>query len=147
MKRLFLSVFVIISVFSCSKNDDNVTNNNFIPNINFDSGGHINLSLPEYNNLKFPGNYIVLSQYGYHGIVVYYQGNNQYKAYELSDPNHPVSSCSYLSVDSSIATCNCDDNNTYQIAGLGAPLSGTNGSFSLKEYAAISDGSIVRVFN
>ncbi len=131
---------------NCSS-DDNVINNPNIPNYSFDTGNLINTNLPQYNSLKFAGNSITLDNpYGYNGLVLYYAGNNQYSAFELSDPNHQITNCSKLTVEGVIATCNCDDGNSYDIL-TGSPASGTTGGYTLKPYFVEVNGAIIRVYN
>ncbi len=143
---LYLLLFAFVT--SCQKNDDNDNRNQNIPNAVFDTGGLINTNLPQFNNLQFPGNLIVLNDnYGVNGVVVYYVGGTQYYAFELSDPNHQLNSCSGLTVSSTTATCSCDDGNSYSIPGNGAPQEGTTGQFSLVPYAVEANGNIIRVFN
>lgn len=146
---LYLSFFLII-VSSCNKSDDN-DNQNGNPNIPravFDTGGSINTNLPQYNQLRFAGNFIVLDEgnYGINGIVVFFSGGNNYSAFELTDPNHMISSCAKLDVENAIASCACDDGNSYELSN-GLPLEGTTGQFPLTRYFVEVRGNIIRVFN
>jgi hypothetical protein len=145
-KSLFTLLICSCLVLSCQKNDDNDNNNNFIPEIGFDTFDSINTALPQYSNMQFPGNFIVLNGFGYNGIVVYSKGNNLFSAFEITDPNHAPTSCSVLTVEGITATCNCDDGNSYNIVN-GAPFDGTTGQFSLKPYFVEVNGSVIRVFN
>jgi hypothetical protein len=149
MKNTYLIFALLFTVvFSCKKDDDSITRNQNIPNAAFDTGGLINTSLPQFNNLLFPGNFITLNDnYGINGIVVYYVGGTNYTAFELSDPNHQLNSCSRLTMDGTIAVCDCDDGNTYTVPGNGLPQSGTTGQFSLVPYAVEVSGNTIRVFN
>ncbi len=131
-------------MLACSKND-NSNDNEFLTDINFDTGTTINTSFPQYNDLLFPGNHVVLYTYGLSGIVVYYSGSS-YIAFELSDPNHYYQNCSALTVDGVIATCSCDDDNSYDIL-TGQPNGTTTGPYGLKPYFVEVSGSIIRVYN
>ena len=147
-KILILLLLALVFSTSCKKNDDdNLTSNPNIPNAVFDTGNAINTSLPQYNQLQFPGNYVILnnSNYGINGVVLYYSGAS-YSAFELSDPNHSLNSCSILSVEGVIATCTCDDGNSYEIIG-GTPNQGTTGQYTLKRYVVEVNGNIIRVYN
>ncbi len=144
IKLLTLLSLIIICV-SCQKNDDD-NSNNYIPNIAFDTQNSIDTSLPQYNDLQFAGNHLVLNAFGYNAIVIYNVGNGSYVSFELTDPNHPPSDCSRLTVEGITATCNCDDGNSYNIV-TGAPFDGTNGNFSLKPYFVEVNGSVIRVYN
>ena len=114
MKKKIVALLMVLSLVSCSNNDDNSQNQNpylAIPPVNIS----LNLNLPEYNALKFPGNSIIYTNQGIKGIVIYCVTENQYTASELSDPNHIPNSCSRMSVEGIIASCLCDDGNSYDI--------------------------------
>ncbi|WP_034062681.1 hypothetical protein [Lacinutrix jangbogonensis] len=149
MKLKIILSFLLIGLMlnSCNKNDDNNQNNNpNIPNAVFDTGNLINTSLPQFNQMQFPGNHITLNNnYGVNGVVVYFSGA-AYTAFELSDPNHALASCSSLTISAPIATCSCDDGNSYEILS-GQREEGTTGQFSLIPYRVEVSGSIIRVFN
>ena len=145
MKKLILIVFIGFLTFSCSKNDDVNNNNPYLPEQNFDTGATINTNFPQYNSLQFPGNNAVINGYGLNGIVVYYTGSS-YRAFELSDPNHALQSCSKLTVEGVIATCGCTDAKEYDIL-TGQAQQGTTGQYTLKPYLVEVSGNIIRVFN
>jgi len=140
-----LFTFLLILLVACSS-DDNIKSNPYIPNFNFDTGGLINTNLPEYSHLKFSGNHYILNSYGFKSVVLYYAGGEQYSAYELTDPNHIPNSCSLLSVEGIIATCDCDDGNSYDIL-TGSVREGTTGGYTLKPYRVEVSGNIIRVYN
>jgi hypothetical protein len=147
MKKTFILIFYCLFIVSCSKSDDGNSNNPFLPNYAFDTGGLINTNLPLYNNLNFPGNHIILeSPYGVNGVVVYFAGGELYSAFELSDPNHNLSACSKLTVEGVIANCSCDDGNAYDILS-GSRVEGTTGQYTLKRYFVEANGNIIRVYN
>jgi hypothetical protein len=140
---LFLSLLLLTA---CSNNDP-ILNNPYLPNYPFDTGNIVNTNLPGYSILKFPGNYVILDPpYGINGVVIYYAGGSNYSAFEISDPNHALSNCSDLDVDGIIATCNCDDGNSYDILN-GVGRTGTTGSYALKRYFVEVSGNIIRVYN
>jgi len=114
MKNLIFTVFIGFLMFSCSNNDNANNNNQYLPDQNFDTGTTINTNFPQYNNLQFPGNHAVIDGFGLNGIVVYYSGSS-YIAFELSDPNHALQSCSKLTIEGVIATCGCADEKQYDI--------------------------------
>lgn len=116
MKRFLFPIVLSLFLLACSKNnDDNINDNNpYInpPIVNF----NLNLNLPEYNPLRFPGNSIVLIQQGVKGIIVYNVNNSLYTAFDLTDPNHTPSGCSKMIVEGVVATCTaCGDENSYDI--------------------------------
>lgn len=141
-KKYFLFLVVTSFLISCSP-DDEVRNNPYLTDISFRMD--LNLNLPEYNNLNFPGNSYVTYNNGINGIVVYNINNNQYTAFELSDPNHPLNSCSKLTVQGVIATCSCNDGNSYNI--LTGELTAGTGQYGLKPYGVRKSGNILQVYN
>lgn len=112
-----LVLFLLVGFFSlgCNKkNDDPVNDNNpFLtpPIVNI----NLNLNLPQYNPLRFPGNSIILTQQGIKGIVVYNVNNDLYTAFDLTDPNHIPSACSKMTLEGIVASCTCGDDNSYDI--------------------------------
>ncbi|WP_435136597.1 hypothetical protein [Formosa sp. A9] len=146
MKKTLLLALIALVFANCSSDDD-ALNNPYLPDYAFNTGNLINTNLPQYNSLKFPGNYITLNNpYGINGVVLYYIGGTNYTAFELSDPNHALTNCSHLTVNGIIASCSCDDGNTYNIIN-GNPESGTIGGYALKPYYVEVNGSIIRVYN
>ncbi|WP_299777743.1 hypothetical protein [uncultured Formosa sp.] len=146
MKKLFLATITTLLMVNCSTNDS-YEDNPYIPDYSFDTGTLINTNLPKYNALNFPGNYILLdSPYGVNGVVLYYIGAGMYTAFELTDPNHAITSCSTLEVNGIIATCDCDDDNSYNIVN-GYPESDTTGEYTLKPYFVTVSGTTIRVYN
>lgn len=145
MKNTLFKTLICLLIVSCSKS--NVNNNNpYLPNYEFDTGNIINTSLPQFNDMQFPGNHIILSSdFGINGVVVYYSGST-YSAFEITDPNHSIQTCSTLTVEGVIATCSCDDGNSYDIL-IGQGREGTTGQYPLKRYFVEVNGSIIRVYN
>jgi len=144
--KSFLYIICFVLLTACSS-DKAITKNPYLPNYQFNTGSLINTNLPEFSQLKFPGNFVILnSPYGINGVVLYYAGGTNYNAFEITDPNHQISTCSKLSVEGIIATCNCDDGNSYDILN-GDKREGTTGSYTLIRYRVEVAGSIIRVFN
>lgn len=142
VKTSLLVAFLLLAT-SCSPDNEVRDNNPFLTNISFRMV--LNLSLPEYNSLNFPGNSYVTYNQGLNGVVVYNVNNTHYTAFELSDPNHALRDCSRLTVEGIIATCSCGDGNSYNIL-TGEITSGT-GQYSLKPYRIRKNGSVLEVFN
>ena len=145
---VILTLVLLVGLQSCKKNDDDDQQNNpNIPNVAFDTGGLINTNLPQFNQMQFPGNFVILNaHYGFNGVVVYYAGGTNYSAFELSDPAHPLTTCSALTVDGISASCDCNDTNSYNII-IGLAEEGTISAFPLKRYFVEATGNIIRVFN
>lgn len=138
------SFFILLLVFnSCSTNgNDRIDNPNLI-NVSFRL--NINLNLPEYNSLNFPGNSYSTYNTGINGVVVYNINNTQFTAFELSDPNHPLNECSTLRVQGVIAKCDCNDGNSYNI--LTGELTNGSGQYTMKPYRINKNGNMLEVFN
>jgi len=147
MKTFVFLILTSLLLAACSTNDDGRNGNPNIPNFGFDTGSLINTNLPQYSNLQFAGNFIILNQQvaGVNGVVLYSSGTT-YTAFELSDPNHQINTCSRLTVEGIIATCSCDDGNTYNIVN-GGQQEGTSGQYGLVPYGVEVIGNIIRVFN
>lgn len=143
MKRLILGLVFLMMMISCSSDDNRRNNNPYLVDLSFSMT--LDLNLPEYYNLNFPGNTYSTYNYGLKGVVVYNLNNSQYTAFELTDPNHPVSSCSRLTVEGIIATCNCEDRNSYNI--ITGELSEGTGQYSLKPYRVRKSGNVIEVYN
>jgi len=114
MKKIVVVLLMGMFIMSCSNSDDYNNNNPYLldPLVSL----NLNLNLPEYNALKFPGSSIFITQQGIKGIVIYNVNNEIYTASELSDPNHTPSDCSSMSISGIIATCPCpDDDHEYDI--------------------------------
>lgn len=144
MKFIFLVVVVVFSLFSCKKDDGIVYDNPYLidPLVSL----NLNLNLPEYNPLKFPGNHVIISQQGIKGIVIYNVNNELYTAFELSDPNHTPSSCSRMTVVGIIASCSCENEpNTYDIV-TGQHQIDEN-LYPMLQYLAVRTGDNISVSN
>jgi hypothetical protein len=148
MNRIYYILLSVFIVVSCSKSDDNDNNDNqYIPNVAFDTQNLVNTNLPQYSQLQYANNHVILNNnYGINGVVLYFAGGDIYSAFELSDPNHPLGTCSTLTVEGLIATCNCDDGNSYEILN-GTGQTGTTGNYALKRYFVEVNGNIIRVYN
>ena len=144
MKNLFIATLLIAILSSCSTDDSARDNNPNLVDLNF--GAVYNLTLPQYNQLNFEGNSFQDYSVGISGINIFYIGNDQYLAFELSDPNHPVSDCSMLVVTGLTARCQCDDNNAYNLTN-GQQTEGGPGTYSLRMYRAELNGDILTVSN
>ena len=140
-KTLFiLSIFSLL--MACSGSDDSYRNNPNLPNVNFRF--QLNLNLPEYNDLQFPGNSYATYNHGVRGVVIYNINSQQYAAFELSDPNHPPNSCSGMTVNGVIASCGCDDNEYNVITG---ELVDGDGEYTMRPYRVQRSGDVLEVFN
>ncbi len=145
MKSILIASLIVVSLFSC-KNDDSVNNTNPYLLSNPLVSAQLNLSLPQYDPLKFPGGSVILSQQGIEGVIIYNVNNSLYTAFELSDPNHLPNNCSQMTMDGIIATCPCpSDTNEYEV------VTGQNrinpSLYPMQQYRAIRTGDVVQVSN
>lgn len=144
MKNKFLLVLIALLVISCSKSDDKQDRNPFLTNPAVSMS--LNLNLPEYSTLKFPGNYVITGQ-GIKGIVVYCVSENQYLAFDLTDPNHAQSNCSRMEIDGVVASCPCtNDTNEYFIVS-GQHTTDPGGMYPMQQYSAQLSGNSIVVSN
>jgi len=143
MKKIAFFLLISLGLLSCSNNDDKIQNPYLVvPLVNLS----LNLNLPEYTDLKFPGGFFIVNNQGIKGIVVYCVSDTQYFASELSDPNHSPNSCSTMEVTGIIATCSCDDGNTNDII-TGQFTPPNNEKYPMLQYRAERNGDIVTVYN
>ncbi|HET7361680.1 MAG TPA: hypothetical protein VFI78_07085 [Salinimicrobium sp.] len=143
MKKSLLFLSLSLLFLGCSKDDNGRNNNPYLVDLNF--AFRVNLNLPQYNQLNYPGNSMSLYTHGIKGIVIYNLNNTQYLAFELTDPNHPPSDCSRLEVNGTEATCGCDDGNMYTII-TGQQIEG-EGQYSLKPYRIVRVGDVLEISN
>ena len=145
MKKIAIALLLSITLISCNISDDNNQNPNpylVIPPVSLS----LNLNLPEYTDLKFPGNSIIVTNQGIKGIIIYCINTDLYTASELSDPNHSPSSCSKMDVIGIIATCPCDDGNKNDIV-TGQFTPPNNEKYPMLQYRAERNGDVVNIYN
>lgn len=129
MKTFSIAVLLVLMV-SCSKSD-RVNNCNYLANV--DVYREVNLSFPEYSQLQFTSNSALIQNEGISGVIVMNVGNDRFRAWEATDPNHaPNPSCSQLTIIGANAKCGCQDENEYSLF-TGQSI-GTNLGCGLKEY-------------
>lgn len=141
----FLPLLLVVLLFSCSKKDDKLNRNPFLTNPVVSL--NLNLNLPEYNPLKFPGNYILAPQ-GIKGIVIYCISESNYVAFDLTDPNHVPNECSRMELNGIIASCPCStDDNEYNIVNFGQHTTEQDTKYPMQQYRAQRNGNNVVVTN
>ena len=143
--KVTLATVCFTFLFSCKNDDDNNGDNPFLidPLVNI----NLNLNLPEYDALKFPGGTVLIAPpQGIKGVVIYNINNTEYSAFELSDPNHTPNSCSRMTIEGIIATCPCtSDDNSYNIV-TGQHETDQN-VFPMLRYRAVRNGNNIQVSN
>ncbi|MEH6763612.1 MAG: hypothetical protein V7655_03845 [Aequorivita antarctica] len=145
MKNRIFFLLIIFITLSCSKKDDKQERNPYLsdPVVSL----NLNLNLPEYNPLKFPGNSVITSQ-GIKGIVVICISDTQYFAYDLTDPNHAPSNCSRMEVNGPIASCPCqNDDNEYNIINFGRHTTEPDTKYPMQSYRAERNGNNIVISN
>ena len=142
LKKLIYSSLCLL-LLACSNDDDFRNNNPNLVDLKFNL--QLDLDLPQYNNLRYPGNGFTTYDYGINGIVIYNVNNSLYTAFELSDPNHPLTDCSTLELNGTEVSCQCDDGNVYTII-TGQQISG-QGQYALKPYRIERIGNVLEISN
>ncbi len=145
MKNKILFILILV-VFTTCGNDDNQADcvSPLLPNYGFDTGSTINLNLPQYSGLQFPGNTLYINGYSVKGFYLYNTGSS-IVAFEASDPAHAPSSCSLMTLSGIELSCECGDGNKYQLL-TGQQIAG-EGAYCLRAYRVEQIGNIVRVYN
>ncbi|MFK7000781.1 hypothetical protein V3470_10800 [Flavobacterium oreochromis] len=141
MKKYFL-IIILIFVFACDKN--NVVNNTnpYLGNNNFSID--INLSLPSYNKLNYPGAplLITIPGVGIQGVIVMRTGaSGDFVAWEASCPIQYPTNCSKLTIKGINAQCTCDNNEFNLYTGDGGK------QYPLKRYNVENLNGVLRVYN
>jgi len=101
----------------------------------------VNLNLPLYSNLQYPGNTAVVQGYGINGIIVINTGTG-FLAFEKTCSNHEIRSCSHLELTGVEAKCGCDDLVYNLYLGIAK-----NGQYPLKQYRVMDYGSYLQIVN
>jgi nitrite reductase/ring-hydroxylating ferredoxin subunit len=139
MKKYFLLLIAFAMLFGCSTNSPN--NNN--PNLpNYPVNININLSLPEYSNLKFVSNAVYIPNQGVRGIIVFNNSGTTYNAFDAACPNQALSSCSTMTIKGINALCACDNAEYSLFSGQCAGK-----KYPLKQYRVEVNGNMLRVYN
>ncbi|MFY0713364.1 hypothetical protein J1D01_06785 [Seonamhaeicola sp. NFXS20] len=140
--KLFYSFICLFVLSACSGSSEENENCNFLLDINVYET--INLSLPQYSQLPFPGNSVYIANAGNAGIIVANTGVG-YFAWDASDPNEIPSDCSTLVPSGLEATGGCS-NNKYSLV-TGEPLENTELQCSLKFYRVEQNGNYLTIYN
>ena len=139
-----LRLLLITLLLSCGGEDDTRLINN--PYLNpVPVSLNLNLNLPQYNPLKYPGNFVVRNNQGIGGVVIYNVNNSLYTAFDLSDPNHSPNNCSIMTLQGVVATCQCADNNSYDLV-TGGHQSESQ-AYPMLPYRAQRNGDVLVITN
>lgn len=138
---LYMMVVGLVSA-GCSGDDGPIRANPNLPNLNVNLT--LDLNLPQYNPLNFPGNAFVTQLQGVRGIVIYNIDNSQYTAFEIACPNTPVSDCSLMTVEGITATCPCNGNQYNIITGQ---ITAGEGQYPMLAYRISRSGDQLTINN
>lgn len=138
-KKILILLAFFPFIFCCDGGRINYNN----PNIpNYPVNLQLNLSLPQYSNLKFPSNHIVDYSQGARGIVVFNTGSS-YNAFDLACPNQTFSSCtSPMTINGIDAKCGCD-NAVYSLFSGQSP----GKQYTMKPYQVEISGDNLIIYN
>lgn len=144
LSGLSFSLLLMVLLLGCSGEDDNrLINNPYLNQVPVSL--NLNLNLPQYNALKYPGNFVVLSNQGIRGVVIYNVNNSLYTAFDLSDPNHSPNNCSTMTLQGVVASCQCSDNNSYDLV-TGQHQTETQ-AYPMLPYRAQRNGDVLVITN
>src|SRR5699024_2578219 len=135
---------VLLFFVACSSDDTKNYNNPYL--IPHTVNLSLNLNLPQYNSLKYPGNSVTIYHQWIKGIVVYCLNTDLYIAHELSDPNHVPNECSVMTINGAVATCPCpEDDNSYDL--VTGQHQSSKEKYPMLQYRTKREGNIIRVYN
>lgn len=138
MKKLLLLSLITI-LFACDTEKFN-NENPYVANYSFSMD--VNMNLPLYNNLRFPGNSAYISNIGALGVWVFNSGSGFF-AFDAACPNQPIAQCSTMIVSGGYATCQCDEIKYSMYTGLGEG----DVQYPMKQYRVQVNGDMLRIYN
>jgi len=140
---------ILFALFICSSCNKK-TEENLIPNVPVSI--RINMELPLYSNLLYPGNYIYLEG-GNKGITLFHGFDGEYYATDRTCPYQPFEECSRVELDSNF-TFRCGStrqgvfekccDSKFQYDGF---LSNGPSMYSLKIYRVFRSGNTLDISN
>jgi len=143
MKNILFTGLICLICLSCSKNDDNNSNCNFLLNVGVSTS--INLNLPQFSQLQFVSNSAYVPNIGNGGVIVTNTGTG-FRAWDAADPNHSPTACSVLEIVGVEGVCNCADENTYSLF-TGQPLGNPDLRCGLRTYNVQQSGNELIITN
>ncbi len=136
-KRI-IGLFLLLFIFGCK---ERAYKNPYLQDVSFDI--MINLDLPQYASLQYPGSALYVAQGGIKGVFIFNSGDG-FNAFEASDPNHYPNDCSTMQANGTSVICPCE-NNRYSLSD-GHLMSG-EGQYGLKPYHVQQNGHIIHIYN
>ncbi len=145
MKNLYFILCVSLCIISCDSDDNIDPNCNFLLR-NLDVTTTINLNLPQFSQLQFISNSVLIPGIGNGGLIVSNTGV-AFMAWDAADPNRPLESCSRLSIVGGLTAVNsCEDENMYSLA-TGEALNDPSLQCTLINYRVQQEGSTLFISN
>lgn len=145
MKKHFLILLLFPIFFGCDNNSP-VNNNPFLPNYGVNL--EINLSLPQFSDLKFISNSVYVAGQGVRGIIIFNSTGKDYMAFDAACPNQAISDCSTMTLKGGIvAVCACDETEYSLFTGQCLGQKCTGKQYSMKQYRVEVIGNVLRVYN
>lgn len=117
MKK-YIVLFIMGFLLSCSSDDVN-PNCNFLFDVNVNLT--VDLNLPQYSQLQFPGNALRDESQGNIGIILVRANNSTLLAWDGADPSRAPESCSRLDITGLTAISSCPEAVEYELI-TGQPL-------------------------
>jgi hypothetical protein len=142
MRKVCFVLLLSITMVSCSKSNVNNSNCKFLLNIGVNL--NINLNLPQYSQLQFISNSVLIPNAGNKGVIVTNSGTG-FLAWDAGDPNHSQSTCSVVNGSGLVGTCGCVEANTFSFI-TGQSL-GTALPCTLKPYRVEQSGNTLIITN
>ena len=96
IKRVLMLVIICLTYFSCGKSGDVVPN----VSVNFQA----DLGNPMLSPLRSPGGAVIISGYGFAGLVIYREPDLSYAAYDACSSYMPQKKCA-VTLDGNSLTC------------------------------------------
>ena len=134
MKMRHLKFLLIFALIMGCSSDDNVNNCNLLVNVSVDVT--IDLNLPQFNQLNFPGGVVPLDGEGNGGIFLIRVNNETILAWDGADPNFVLSSCSIMTLDGTNVRSSCNGGNEFSLF-TGGPLGDNPPPCGLKAYRVL----------
>lgn len=142
MMTKYLFLIFGIALLSCSGDNNNNSENPYLTRVSFQY--EINLALPQFDNLRFPGGSVYVASGGVRGFFVYNLSASDYRAWEASCPNHSPNDCSTMEISGALAECSCEEYQ-YSLA-TGQILSGEN-LYGMLNYRVSGGNGVLVVSN
>ena len=138
---LFLLVFLVTALFSCSKKNQNQQPNIPYVAVNF----VINPNSTQYIELNHAGGWVPVTG-GYRGIIIYRVSETEFMTYERACPYDPTADSAQVRVDASGIICHCPQCKSKYILTDGSVFNGPT-QWPLKQYHTNYDGTNLYITN